>query len=187
MYLSAFAVGDEPPTEFRIFKSGPNESTKGTFLFDDEAARLVMAEYQRHGVDLIVDLEHDSLDEEARKMRADAANALAHFQLEVRNGELWAVNVSWNEDGATRLRKKTQRYLSPAFLTEKETGRIVELWNVALCSMPATRQAVPLVAASRLASDRESVELRVLRYCAKVGLSATDMLARLKRSATGDK
>ena len=160
------SLGDEPPGEFRIFKRGVNQSKKGSFLFDEEAARTVMAAYQEWGVDLIVDLNHDSLDADS-KSRADASDARAHFGLELRGGELWGVNVRWTADGERRLREKTQRYISPAFDTVD--GRITELFNAALVSMPATCQAPGLVAANRgIRSKRLDTVEAAARYLADV-------------------
>lgn len=133
------------PTEFLIFRAGENHSTKGTYLFDDEAARMVMGAYATQGVDLMLDLEHHSLD---APIRQDSADARAWFRLELRGGDLYAVDLRMTPDGARRLAEKTQRYTSPAFFTD-ENGRITELINVALCAMPATHQAAPLVAASK--------------------------------------
>lgn len=137
--------GDELPREFRLFKSGENETTKGVFLFDAEAARQVMANAEAHGVDLMVDLEHLSLDQESRSFDPDAR---AWLRLEVRNGELWAVDVRWTDDGARRLKAKTQRYISPAFATDDE-NRVIEIVNIALTAMPATHNTPALVAAGR--------------------------------------
>lgn len=138
-------TGDGPPEEFRIFVAGQNETRKGPVLFDAEAARLVMAAYEAHGVDLMIDLEHLSLDDSARNFDPDARG---WCQLEVRNGELWAVNVRWTPDGELRLKEKRQRYISPAFAREKKTGRAIELVNIAITAMPATDHLEALVAAS---------------------------------------
>jgi phage I-like protein len=140
--------GAEPPTEFRIFKAGENASTKGVFLFDDAAARSVMAAYAAQAVDCMIDLEHGALGDAARP---DSGDARGWFKLELRAGELWAVGVKWSPDGARRLAEKCQRYTSPAFLAD-EHNRITELINVALVAMPATHGAAPLVAASKRAS-----------------------------------
>jgi phage I-like protein len=140
----------ELPTEFRIFAAGEIATSEGPDLFDAEAARLVMAEYVRQGTDVIVDLEHDSLSKEARTHRADAADARGRAALELRNGELWAVNVRWSPDGARRLREGTQPYLSPAFTRDPKTRRITSLVNLAMVSMPATYNATELSAAGRL-------------------------------------
>jgi len=134
-----------PPTEFRIFKAGANQTTKGTTLFDEKAAAMVMAAYQAQGVDLMIDLEHGALD---APIRSDSPDARGWFKLELRAGELWAVDVKWNPDGARRLSEKTQRYTSPAFYADEDM-RVTELINVALVAMPATHHAAPLVAASK--------------------------------------
>ena len=152
----AGVAGTAPPTEFRIFKVGENPTTKGVFLFDAAAAQAVMAAYQAQGVDYMIDLEHQALGD---PNRADSADARGWFKLELRNGELWAVDCKWTPDGARRLAEKTQRYTSPAFLAD-ESGRVVELINVALVAMPATHGAAPLVAAAK-------------RACASTGLPYT--------------
>lgn len=140
---------DALPTEFRIFHRGVNESRKGPCIFDAEAARAVMRVYSRDGVDLVIDLEHDSHDEAACALRSDAKDARGWFRLALRSGELWAVGVRWAEDGASRLRAKKQRYISPAFFIDPKSKRVVELVDVALTSAPATYHALPLVAASK--------------------------------------
>jgi len=135
------------PTEIRLFKWGENPTTKGVFLLDAESAAQLMAGYEEHGVDVMFDLEHLSLDSKSVNFDPDAR---AWAQLEVRqgaNGGLFAVNIRWTEDGATRLRKRTQRYISPAFWAN-EDGRITELMNIALVAMPATHNTEALVAAS---------------------------------------
>lgn len=137
------SLGDKIPTEFRIFKAGVNESEKGSYLFDERAAAITMAAFVRHGVDRMIDLEHLSLDPEAPNFDPDARAA---FSLELRDGELWAVNVRWTEDGKRRLREKTQRFISPAFLFDRD-GRITKLFNVALTAQPATHGTPELVAA----------------------------------------
>lgn len=147
--FTALQEGEALPTEFRIFAAGLNGASHDPALFDEEAARAVMADYAAHGVDLIVDLEHDSLAEQA--VRSDMRDARAYFKLELRNGELWAVDVRWTPDGERRLREKTQRYISPAFLRDEKTGRVESLLNVGLVAMPATHGAPALVAASKRA------------------------------------
>lgn len=159
MKLQTFAhfigLPDEPPREFRIFKAGVNDSSKGPALFDDIAAQNVMNAWKKWGVRLIVDLQHHSLLEgdKGAFAREDAEDARGHFDLEVRPGpELWAVNVRWNADGERRIRERLQTYISPAFSYDDD-GRPTELVNAALVSMPATHGAQPLIAASRKKSS----------------------------------
>lgn len=146
----------ELPKEFRLFKAGANPTTRGTDLFDAQAARAVMTAYRRQGVDLMIDLNHDSLDSAARRQRSDAGDAMGWFKLEVRRGELWAVDVRWTPGGEARLRAKKQRYVSPAFMRDA-SGRVVELVNVGLVAMPATHEAPELIAASRLGRTSSAV------------------------------
>lgn len=134
---------DAPPAEFRIFKAGVNDSEKGSFLFDEKAAAMVMAAFQKHGVDRMVDLEHLSIDPDAPNFDPDAR---AWFRLELRDGELWAVDVKWTPDGVRRLTEKTQRFISPTFTFDRD-GRITKLFNIALTAMPATHGTPELVAA----------------------------------------
>lgn len=140
----------ELPTEFRLFAAGWNETSKGSYLFDEEAALATMAAYAQWGVDLAIDLEHQMFD--GTSADPTAKDARGWFRLELRKGELWAVDVRWTEDGAERLRQRRQRYVSPAFQFDKDK-RVQAVLNVAITSMPATYEAPALVAASRTATD----------------------------------
>lgn len=174
--------GAEPPTEFRLFRAGANETTKGTFLFDGEAARSVMEKASQHGVDLMVDLEHLSLDTESRNFDPDARAWLA---LEVRNGELWAVNVRWTDDGMRRLRERTQRYISPAFMTDDE-NRVTEIVNIALTAMPATYDTPALVAANRSSQPMKREALIKLAARLSIAKGKIAKLADAPADAGGD-
>lgn len=145
------SAGVKPPSEFRIFKAGVNKTSKGDFVFDQTAAESVMAAYQKAGVDVMIDLEHLSLDSSGANFDPDAYGWCA---LEVRNGELWATNVRWTPEGARRLSNRSQRYISPAFMFFEETNRVSELYNIAICAIPATYEAPALVAASKRTGQR---------------------------------
>lgn len=150
------------PTEFRLLRAGVNDTTEGPVLFDDVAAASVMAKFELRGNDVCIDLQHDSIDERARAMRSDAADARGYCKLALRPAaepvdgaryDLWSVAVTWNPDGERRLRERTQRYPSPVVLFD-DSGepRASEIFNVALVSMPATHSAAALVAARKLES-----------------------------------
>lgn len=139
--------GDALPTEFRLFVKGWNFTENGKFLFDDVAAKSVMASYAAWGIDLAIDLEHQMLADGAA---ADptARDARGWCKLEVRAGELWACDVRWTADGAARLTNKTQRYVSPAFDADPKSRRVLKMINVAITALPATHKTPALVAAS---------------------------------------
>jgi phage I-like protein len=139
---------DKPlPTRFRIFRAGPNPSDRGAepFIFDAKAAASVMTAYQAQGNRMMIDLMHGATDDEAIRLRSDAADAMCWFDLELLNGELWGINAEWTPEGDRRVRAKLQRYLSPAFLHDKSM-RIVELANVALVSRAGLCQATDVAA-----------------------------------------
>jgi hypothetical protein len=137
------------PTEFELFPAGVSPSTNDTILVDERSAELVMSRAARHGVDHMIDLNHYSL-RAGPDSDPTAADARGWFNLEIRSGAVWAVNVTWTEDGAARIRDRRQRYISPAYLceewdAEKEMPRLTEVLNCALVAMPATYGAQPLI------------------------------------------
>lgn len=154
--------GQELPSEFPIFTPGENKSTKGSVWFDERSLATIMGAATAHGVDQMIDLEHysimprmadrDSTDTDARGWYRPIPDGM---------GGLKATSVSWTDDGTSRLRGRRQRYTSPAFYTEFDQTlndgvggeRVVQLINVALCSMPATFGIPPLVASGRPALD----------------------------------
>lgn len=134
------------PVAFRLFKYGWNRTSKGNFRYDELSAKSVMAEYKRHGVDMMIDLEHLSVDDEANNYDPDARG---WGQLEERpDKSLWMVNVRWTPDGEKRMRNRTQRFVSPYFGISVRSGRIIDIYNIAICAVPATYEAPALVAAS---------------------------------------
>lgn len=180
-----------PPSEFRIWRSGPNTTAVGEVdVFSPKSARSVMSHYERHGADVMLDLEHLSLDPEARNYDPDARG---WCKLEVRGGELWAVDVRWTPDGERRLRERTQRYISPAFRRDKRTGEVLEVINLALTALPATDQLEPLVAASinrRTAMDEGEKDTGAtpdLGAIAKAAEAAAEACSALAKAASGGK
>lgn len=171
---------DGLPVAFRLFKQGENDTTKGVFLFDAKAAELVMSAAKEHGVDYAIDLEHLALDQESRAFDPDARG---WFQLALRNGDLWAINVRWTNDGARRLSEKTQRFISPAFCVDDE-NRVTEIVNIALCAMPATHQAPALVAANRRPMSK-TLKDRKAELAARLSI-AKQKIAKLADGEGGD-
>jgi phage I-like protein len=189
--LAELAEGEPLPTEFQIFAAGVNESSQGPALFDDVAAKSVMSAWAKWGVDLMIDIDHASLDMAARAARRDSGDAAGWFRLEIREGALMAVRVGWNSEGTRQLREKLRRYISPAFFADEE-GRVTEIVNVALVAMPATYGAQPLIAASRGAIhqrnaivDPKQVQAAIDALIAEDAKAALEILKALIVSAAG--
>jgi hypothetical protein len=138
------------PSEFVLFRAGENPSTKGSVLFDEQAALRVMGDAETYANDFAIDLEHRMVSPRLVDPNDSDTDAMGWHRLEVRNGELWAVRATWSAEGERRLRGRLQRYISPAFYVERDeaTGaeRVIQYINCALCSRPATHEMPPLVA-----------------------------------------
>lgn len=149
--LSAIEIpGDTLPTEFRIFAFGENASTKGTFLFDEASAQSVMARYAERGIELHFDYEHDLV-----HPAPGPKPAAGWFVPEVRADGLYAANIRWTPQATKFLTEKEYRYFSPLFRAD-DSGRVIELWNVALTNDPALLGAAQIVAASDHSTPAES-------------------------------
>jgi phage I-like protein len=137
----------DPPKAFILIHKGVNESENGPYVFDDIAAKSVMQGYKRRGVECMFDWHHASLNDKAPDPR-QAIKSAGWYSLKVKNGDLWATNIKWNEDALEDFAAKRIRYFSPAFDCDK-SGRVLEYINCALTNLPATHDNESLVAAAR--------------------------------------
>lgn len=173
----------EPPSEFRIFSAGIVDTLKGQFLFDARAAEDVLAAYADHGADLPIDYEHAQVDPFAPPSERKAAG---WFRPEVRDGELWALDVRWTPTAAQAIRDREWRYISPAFLHEDGAPprRVRRLVNVALTNLPATKQLRPLVASmvDATGAPQQPKESKMDSLLAVLGVKTeTEALASVQR------
>lgn len=149
----AFEAGEdghvEPPTERLLFAKGDNATTKGTFRFTGRSAREVMSFWK------------DWTGGQAGKGRADYEHDMARsgipghlvwtsakFDLEVREGSLWAVNIQWIAPADELIRSGKKDGTSPWFAFDPKTGEILQVYNFGLVCMPATHGQEPLAVAS---------------------------------------
>lgn len=153
--LDALTLGGEfPPKRIRMFAAGENHTTKGMFLFDAEAARTVMAEFEKRGTDYPMDFDHGSLEPPDGRKR----DVPGYYRPEVVDGELWAV-PQWTDVGLAAIKPgeasgvPEYRYVSPTFTFDRESRRVLSLGPLALTPYPATHNARPLVLSAR---DRRS-------------------------------
>jgi hypothetical protein len=139
-----------PPTAFRIWKAGDNTTDHGPTFFTERSAALLMAQQQTRQNRFPIDIDHLSLDKSAP---LENRRAVGWFDIDVRNGELWAVNVEWTDVVCSGLAKDPPewRYHSPAYDLDVATDEVVSLTNLALTNVPATHGVTAL--ASREASQ----------------------------------
>ena len=157
--------GREPPKQILIWERGKFSTSKGAFLFDDKAAKSVMAEYARAGNDLCFDYAHAAT---SKTSAPEDGKAAGWFKLALdKSGSLWAVDIKWTDKAAKMIAGAEWRYFSPTFESEPKTGRIVSLVNIALTNIPATYNLTPLVAASKrnrmLTMSQKTAKIAALR------------------------
>ncbi|MFR3921925.1 MAG: phage protease [Dysosmobacter welbionis] len=104
------------PEVIRILPLGHVTSQKGEFDVDEESLRLMKAEIARHGVDVVVDYEHQTLD----GVQAPAAGWVK--DLSIQDGHIVA-KVEWTDRAAAYLKNREYRYLSRSSPSARRTTR----------------------------------------------------------------
>lgn len=133
----------EPPVAFRIWKAGENITDHGPTLFSERSASLLLDEQARRGNRYSFDVNHLALDKNAP---LESQRAVGWFDIEVRNGELWAVNCEFSDfvrDGLTKDPPEW-KYFSPAYQQDIETSEVTSLANIAVTNLPATWRVTAL-------------------------------------------
>jgi phage I-like protein len=161
--LVRLSAGTDPPPEFLLFCMGEVETTKGLFYLSHEDGLACLAAQEAYGNDLSIDFGHAAF-EEADGTPRGAAGWIGG--LDLRPDGLWAVRVTWTEAAAGMLKRREQRYFSPAFETD-EDGHIRKVINCALTLIPATHQLQPLVASRRGGRTVTTRKLNTMadKYC----------------------
>jgi phage I-like protein len=184
----ALNEGAEPVDAFCLFTAGEIDTLKGKFLFDDVAARDVMNAYADYGNELPIDYDHAMADPMCGPQERIAAG---WFNLEVREGALWAVNVRWTPRAAKALGDREWRYMSPWFLATSDPRRITRVLNCALTNTPATKHLTP-IAASQSVTDtprdaaQENDTMKQLLIALGLGAEASEAEALVALSKRED-
>jgi phage I-like protein len=148
LFVASLSGDGNVPSELRLFQYGVNDYSDGDkILFDEEAAKSIMARYSERGVDLMADYEHQSL----QRPPIEAPASAKKFVPQVRNGDLMATDIRWTDRAKSMIAAGEYRYYSIAAKIDPKTGRAVELINFALTNNPAAIGIAPLKAASTTA------------------------------------
>lgn len=132
--LAAHAVrlpdGDSPPEWVHLVPAGTfsGRDGRGPYRLDAEA---VMAAWQKGGLDLPIDFEHQTLTAEEKAGPVPVAGWIK--ALDVREDGLWG-RVEWTGQAAELIRARAYRYLSPVF--RHQQGRVVALVGAGLVHYP---------------------------------------------------
>lgn len=132
VHLPSFDTDSSPPEWVHLIPAGTffGRDGRGPYTLDAEA---IIAAFARHGADLPVDFEHQSLTAHEKSGPIPAAGWIT--ALEARPTGLWA-RVQWTEQAAQMLAQRQYRYLSPVFRVDPATGNVIELIGAGLTHMP---------------------------------------------------
>ncbi len=136
---SAPLSGTGAPGRVLVAPWGEVESTNGSFVVDDEAARLVLDAFSAHGTDLPIDFEHQTLGGPYASPSGQAPAAGWIKALTVEPGVGLFADIEWTEEAAQLLAGKQYRYLSPVAIIRKTDRRLVGIHSAALTNKPAIR------------------------------------------------
>lgn len=144
------------PTAFRIWHAGANPTDHGTHQFTARSAEMLLDEQATRGNLYSIDVDHLSLSPSAPPA---SRVAVGWHRLDVRGGELWAVDVEWLDVARAGLETDPPawRYFSPAYDVDAD-GEITSYLNTALTNNPATWNVTAL--ASRAGTERENANAR---------------------------
>lgn len=126
------------PEIISILPIGHVVSSKGEFNVDAESFELMKAKIAQHGVDLVVDYEHQTL----KDVQAPAAGWVKELILD--DGNIKA-KVDWTPRAREYLENREYRYVSPVITVRKSDGKAVGLHSIALTNTPAIEGMTPLV------------------------------------------
>ena len=129
------------PEVIRILPLGHVTSQKGDFDVDEESLRLMKEGIAQHGVDVVVDYEHQTLD----GVQAPAAGWVK--DLSIQDGHIVA-KVEWTDRAAEYLKNREYRYLSPVITVRKADRKATGLHSLALTNTPAIDHMDPIVNSS---------------------------------------
>ena len=176
----------EVPEIIRILPIGEVKSRKGDFIVDDESVELIKLYFSERKVDLVIDYEHQSLD----NTQAPAAGWITEIGSE--DGAVTA-KVKWTDKAGEYLRNREYRYLSPVVLVRKSDRRAVAVQSVALTNTPAIDGMFPVVNSLTGNDDNEEpkeekMDIKQLRVLLGLDENATEedvkkKIAEIKENA----
>lgn len=145
--LSVDAASSAAPDVIPLFAYGKTDYTNAEnqpdhYVFLEADADAIKAEFDRRGVDGMIDYNHQQL---RAKTNGQPAPAAGWYPEMVKTPEGLAIKTSWTDRAKEFIANKEYRYTSPLFYKDKLTNRITRLVNVALTNIPGTDRQQALV------------------------------------------
>lgn len=121
----------DPPEWVELIPAGTfsGRDGRGPYILDIDA---VLSAFERGGIDLPIDYDHQTLEAEAKAGPVPAAGWIK--ALEARDGAIWG-RVAWTPRAAELIVHHEYRFLSPVFRHDKQ-GRVLALEGAGLTHYP---------------------------------------------------
>jgi phage I-like protein len=143
--LSSSLDGPAAPGRVLLAPCGGVETTNGSFIVDEESARLVRQALTDHGTDLPIDYEHQTLGGTYASPNGQAPAAGWIKQLHFEPGVGLLAEIEWTDQARKMIAAKEYRYLSPVAIIRKSDRKLVAIHSAALTNKPAIRGMQPIV------------------------------------------
>lgn len=153
--------GAAPPEWVELLPSGVIEGRDGRTFVNDRPDDVVAAFVANRGP-LPIDWEHASEIKAPEGEEAPAAGWIE--ELQNRAGQIWG-RVAWTPRAAQQILAKEYRFLSPVFVFEKLTARVLQLLSAGLTNQPN----LVMTALNRRADD-DLTEVPMKRVLEALGL-----------------
>ena len=129
-----------------LVPAGQVKSTSGDFVMDAAGAGLVIKAFRDHGVDLVIDYDHQTLGGSyaSPNGQAPAAGWIKALSFDGRQG--LRGDVTWTPDGLHNIDSRSYKYISPVVCVRKSDRRVVGLHSAALTNKPAIAAMTPIAA-----------------------------------------
>ena len=190
---SASLAGEAVPRRVLLAPWGKVESTNGSFVLDDDSARLAIRAFEEHGTDVPIDYEHQTLGGTFSSPSGTAPAAGWIKRLLAESGVGLLAEIEWTDHAKKMLAAKEYRYLSPVAIIRKSDRKLVGIHSAALTNKPAIVGMLPIVNRAEIDLDDASDEpLSLLRMeldlpadaaPQEVLLAASQRLVDLERQA----
>ena len=142
---SATLGGETVPQRILLAPWGNVESSNGSFVVDEESARLAVQAFEEHGTDLPIDYEHQTLGGVYASPSGQAPAAGWIKRIFAESGVGLLAEIEWTDQAKQRLADKEYRYLSPVAIIRKTDRKLVAIHSAALTNKPAIVGMQPIV------------------------------------------
>ena len=161
---------DVPPEWIELIPSGPHIIGADGRSWVNDAQDKIISAFNSRAHPMVIDWEHATEHRAPQGLDAPAAGWVD--RLEVRGGAIWGHVKEWTARARQQLTDRAYRFLSPVFLFERGSARIVSITSAALTNTPN----LTLTALNRMGQGVIALTEGERHIARTMGLSEADML-----------